>query len=146
MRPGRTVVPGSATGRADGPPIVPAGPAATMRSPRTRTAQPSCTSVPSKTRSGTRSIVEESWDRDADPAADCAHARVPPASAAATASAHIVLGSVIRGLASSPRLDVVSPAAKIWDAGARTARTELLNKENDDGEDLGRDRLRAHRR
>jgi uncharacterized protein (TIGR00266 family) len=77
--------------------------------------------VPSNTRSGRSIVAEESAVRGAD-ATDCARARVPLASAAATASVHANLDGVTRALASSSRLDVEPRASEIWERDAPTAR------------------------
>src|SRR5690348_2000257 len=55
-RPGSRVAPGRSTTFAPAVSMLADGPAASMRSPRTRTAQPSCNSSPSKTRAGLRTV------------------------------------------------------------------------------------------
>jgi hypothetical protein len=99
------VVPVSATRRADGgAPIVDAGPAATIRSPRTKTAQPWCISVPSKTRSGSSNVAVLSRDPDVA-AAGCAVAREALAAMAATAAMRSVLESVTKRVVPASRFE-----------------------------------------
>ena len=56
-RPGVSVVPGRSMVVAPAAATDAAGPAASMRSPFTRTAQPSCIASPSKTRAGFTTVT-----------------------------------------------------------------------------------------
>src|SRR5579871_6879298 len=56
-RPGMSVVPGRSTTLALAASMPEAGPAASIRPERTRTAQPSCSASPSKTRAGLRTMM-----------------------------------------------------------------------------------------
>ena len=133
MRPGRSVVPGSATRRADGCVMVARGPAATMRSPRTRT-RPAVVDVGAVEDTvgdeERRRRIRRSEPQSVPPTGPTRGSR-SPTGPRPRALEH-VFPSVTGFVASSSRLDVETRAPRFGTVRTN-GKDRPPNKENDDG-------------